>query len=369
MVLPCPTTMTKCAAQRLLLGLYCVLLTVHGQHLDSLSQPTKPACVEQCLRNNRGCRDCVKQLTTDMLMTPKNLKLEFHKAHPTLADPEVKLTHHNFLDRPPWAPGSVNTHHGRSEIVAEGKVHENCPAMKARTKAAAVLVKFPYTVRFFRSGTIEFECHWINDTYIHRQEIVQPVDSPWMRLPQTHMQIFTVGDSRADVWILNSGLFLDDAHFMSSPTANANDKGGSTGNKWMVLPIPHKKQPLTWTVEQGILSSFQRISKNINIPLQLNFTQLAPDESFIEIKRGTPMLQYVPVVIPTLEIVETPMSKELEDYVVMLSVMHKGGDMRVLKEKDVGAYDVMRSYQLKENPGYVQKLHQKKRVKQKNTEL
>ena len=84
----------------------------------------------------------------------------------------------------------------------------------------------------------------------------------------------------------------------------------------------------------------------------------------IEIEKGTPMLQYVPAVLPSLKIHEAPMQTDLADYLVMLSKMHKGGDMRLTKENDVGAYDVMKSYQLKENPGYYQ--HHKTRKPRKN---
>lgn len=144
---------------------------------------------------------------------------------------------------------------------------------------------------------------------------------------------------------------------MASPNAQPGDKGGSFGNKWLVLPIPHKlktRGDRGWGVEQGILSSFQRTSRNANIPIQLNFTAIGGDEDVIEIKKGTPMMQYVPAVLPELSLTETPMPTALEDYLVMLSDMHGGGDIRKKGAADQGAFDVMRSYQLKENPGYVQ---------------
>ena len=65
------------------------------------------------------------------------------------------------------------------------------------------------------------------------------------------------------------GIYLDDTEFMASPLADPADKGGSTGNKWMALPLPHKLRTPQWRIEQGILSSFVRISKNVNIPLQV----------------------------------------------------------------------------------------------------
>jgi hypothetical protein len=151
---------------------------------------------------------------------------------------------------------------------------------------------------------------------------------------------------------------------VASPNANAGDKGGSFGNKWMVLPIPHKLKTGVdrgWRIEQGILSSFQRTSRNANIPLQLNFTAIDPTEAYIEILKGTPMMQYVAAVLPEISLKESAMPKPLEDYLVMLSEMHGGGDIRQLGGRDDGAFDVMRSYQLKENPGYVQPHIQKKK--------
>lgn len=174
--------------------------------------------------------------------------------------------------------------------------------------------------------------------------------------------MFTVGDSRADVWILNSGIYIDDVEFMTSPNAKPGDKGGSTGNKWMVMPLPHRLGHPGWRIEQGVLSSFQRTSKNANIPLQLNFTAIPPEQEYIEIARGTPMMQYVPAVLPSVTLREAPMPTPLADYLVMLSRMHKAGDLRINKENDLGGYDVMRSYQLKDNPGYAQSHRPRKRA-------
>jgi hypothetical protein len=77
--------------------------------------------------------------------------------------------------------------------------------MRARSGAPSITIRMPYTARFFRSGRIEVDCHWITGEPTHAVTVVHPVDSPWIRLPQSHLQIFTVGDSRADVWIINSG--------------------------------------------------------------------------------------------------------------------------------------------------------------------
>eukprot|EP00041_Stephanoeca_diplocostata_P015071 m.284787 g.284787 ORF g.284787 m.284787 type:complete len:375 (+) comp19914_c0_seq2:379-1503(+) len=350
---------------------FVICLSILSQRLFVAGQPlrspqTEPACIRTCIAKNIDCQSCVKELA-ERLSTPKHMDLPYYKAHDGVPDPVVGVRHHHFLDRPPWVPGSSNTHHqpGDGKTIAEGKVHTNCPAMRARSRAPGITLRMPYTVRFHRAGVIEVDCHWISEAYVHSLTVGHPVDSPWIRLPQSHMQIFTVGDSRADVWIVNSGIYINDESFMSSPNADPADKGGSQGNKWMVLPIPHKLPAATWHVEQGIFSSFLRTGRNANIPIQLNFTALDHDADFIEIAKGTPMIQYVPVVLPAVEVHEEPMPTDTVDYLVLLSKLHDGGDIRETKEHDLGAYDTMKSYQLKDNPGYVQHSARKARGKNK----
>eukprot|EP00041_Stephanoeca_diplocostata_P015079 m.284847 g.284847 ORF g.284847 m.284847 type:complete len:113 (+) comp19914_c0_seq5:1703-2041(+) len=75
--------------------------------------------------------------------------------------------------------------------------------------------------------------------------------------------------------------------------------------------------------------------------------------------------RYVPVVLPAVEVHEEPMPTDTVDYLVLLSKLHDGGDIRETKEHDLGAYDTMKSYQLKDNPGYVQHSARKARGKNK----
>ena len=110
------------------------------------------------------------------------------------------------------------------------------------------------------------------------------------------------------MWIVNSGLSVQDNGFTADPPgANPDDKGGSTGYKWLILPLPHAPRAATWQVEQAVFSSFLRVGAKVNIPLQLNFSALAPESGFIQIDRGTPMLQYVPAVLPGLTLLELPL--------------------------------------------------------------
>ena len=53
----------------------------------------------------------------------------------------------------------------------------------------------------------------------------------------------------------------------------------------------------------GMLSSFDRVSGKVNIPVQFNFSALAADRQCIEIAKGTPMAQYVHVVLPAIKFV------------------------------------------------------------------
>ena len=57
----------------------------------------------------------------------------------------------------------------------------------------------------------------------------------------------------------------------------------------------------------GMLSSFDRVSGKVNIPVQFNFSALAADRQCIEIARGTPMAQYVHAVLPAIKFVPEEM--------------------------------------------------------------
>jgi len=95
----------------------------------------------------------------------------------------------------------------------------------------------------------------------------------------------------------------------------------------------------------------------------------SPDRTAPHLPLG--FYRYVPAVLPALSLEEKPMPTALADYLVMLSEIHGGGDMRKLGDSDRGAYDVMKSYQLKENPGYVQShfSNKKKTTTKSKTEL
>lgn len=254
--------------------------------------------------------------------------------------------------------------------------------MRARSGVRAITVSMPYTARFFRDGAIEVDCDWIAaatdstgnapaHNTLHRIEVPDASDSPWFRLPQSHLHIFTIGDTRAGVWIINSGVYVDDRVLQDSPGAQPQDKGGSVGYKWLVQPLPHRlgrrgngsssddsdgggvpsgapplqrQQP--WRIEQGVLSSFVRVSQSANIPLQLDFDSIGPLESYIQIDKGTPMLQYIPATLPDVSLSEKEIDGGLVDYLVSLSLIHDGGDYRELGAKDEGASSIMKSHAL-----------------------
>ena len=118
--------------------------------------------------------------------------------------------------------------------------------------------------------------------------------------------------------------------YMSSPNAKPNAKGTSTGNKWMVLPIPHKlePQPRGWHIEQGIMSSFQRTSRNANIPLQLNFTTLPPGAEYVKFKAKPKGLRAMPRVGAVPDCVGPTARTEPWSHVCPPSPTHRRGWVR-----------------------------------------
>eukprot|EP01043_Picozoa_sp_COSAG02_P007019 COSAG02_NODE_206_length_29144_cov_12.855121_19_plen_116_part_00 len=95
-----------------------------------------------------------------------------------------------------------------------------------------------------------------------------------------------------------------------------------------------------------MLSSFVRVSQSANIPLQLDFATVAPSAKYIQIDKGTPMLQYVAATLPSISLEEQAIDPDLVDYLVSLSLIHKGGDFRELGTADRGASSIMRSHVL-----------------------
>lgn len=111
--------------QKWCLVLGALVANVKGQPASKLD--LAPSCINECLNFGKSCKDCVRILSKDMYGTPRTLELPFHKAHTSIPDPTTKIRHHNFLDRPPWVPGSDDEGHkpGDGKVVAEGKVHSN----------------------------------------------------------------------------------------------------------------------------------------------------------------------------------------------------------------------------------------------------
>lgn len=180
-------------------------LPVAAPVADTEQRSAASTCAKACLEEGRGCRACVRTMAEEHYVTPRQLPLRYAKAHSSIPDPEVAIAHHHFLDRPPHTLDSLDCSAG---VV--GKTHANCPAMRARSRVRAITIRMPYTARFFRSGDIEVDCDWIAESNgssrVHRIEV--PVsDSPWFRLPQSHLHIFTIGDTRSGVWIINSGIY------------------------------------------------------------------------------------------------------------------------------------------------------------------
>lgn len=144
--------------------------------------------------------------------------------------------------------------------------------MRARSKTTGLTVKMPYTARVCRDGRLEFVCDWIKGSPTKGWRLKEAVDSPWFRLPKSILQVFTIGDSRADVWVFNSGLYVDDLALHHGPVDR--NKGGANGSRWILLPLPHRPAAQAWTIEQAILSSFERIDMRVSAYPFVDFSRL-----------------------------------------------------------------------------------------------
>ena len=88
--------------------------------------------------------------------------------------------------------------------------------------------------------------------------------------------------------ILRSGIFFDDRPFLDNGLPKGWGKGQSLGSRWLIQPIPHRLvlelgylcfylsyvlvcRPPTpgWGTKQGILSSFGRLARSANLPIQV----------------------------------------------------------------------------------------------------
>lgn len=291
-------------------------------------------CVHACKQDRSNCADCVETLAKlleecqqehqSAYAVPRRAQLKIYKAHSGIPDGEAGIEHHNFKDRPPH-PATVP----RSQAWLR---HSACPALRARSKVTGLTVKMPYTVRLYRSSRIEVVCDWLPGQPTRSWELTNPTDSPWLRLPGSILQIFTIGDSQADVWIFNSGLYLVD-RFMKTGTYLGAEygnnperkKGKGEGKRWLVLPLPHERNGVHpgWRVEQAVLSSFERIDNRVNIPLQFFFDEIPRTQRYIEIRKGTPVAQFIPAALPAIELEHLPMPQWLKDEQVELSRYRK----------------------------------------------
>ena len=82
----------------------------------------------------------------------------------------------------------------------------------------------------------------------------------------TLLQLFTIGNTAGNVWILNSGVHIDDMPFFAGGGDDPDKKAKGTGYRWMAMPLPFdhaSSRNRGWHVEQAVLSSFQRIKLKV----------------------------------------------------------------------------------------------------------
>ena len=179
-----------------------------------------------------------------------------------------------------------------------------------------------YTARFCGDGVIDVTCDWIEGSPHHAFRVQHPADNPFVTLPMSYLQIFTIGDSRGDVWIINSGVLIDDRKFFDGSAAPPVGKAQHNGSRWLVQPIPSRLKRRGWGTQQGAMASFSRIGRSANIPLQFNFSEV--ENGCVEIKKGEPVVQYIPVTLPEVTMRKERIAKRLEQHQVQFTTGKMG---------------------------------------------
>jgi len=190
--------------------------------------PESLQCVDGCITKvpSQACRTCLRGAVDDGLgfyntvmrgtyVTQRSMRLPFSRVGRHIPLPTVGLEPHNFAERPPLVHGAAPL--GDNETVAGFMKHGVCPAMRGRVRVTGITVRMPYTARYHRDGTIEVVCDWIDGSPVKRWRVNHPTDSPEFRLPQTILEFFAIGDSRTDVWIVNSCVYVQDASYQQNP--------------------------------------------------------------------------------------------------------------------------------------------------------
>jgi hypothetical protein len=164
----------------------------------------------------------------------------------------------------------------------------------------------PYTCRFYPDRKVEIETYWEKSgpgafTVEPTQESVKINLRSQEAFPGFHctlptseemlfpLHIFILGDIRVNAWILQSGVQMSG---LPDPYSLA------------ILPIPYETYPAGVSIGQGLVYSLKNINGLLKIPLDLDFSNLPAGQNFIEIQKGAPMVQYLPILLPEISLEE-----------------------------------------------------------------
>ncbi len=229
-----------------------------------------------------------------LLNTCGDIQLSYSLAHPEIPAPTLGF-------RPDWA--SLHAH-----IPNLGMDHSSCPGIQAREQIGITLF-MPYTIRFFREGKIEIDAFW--DKSDKKPFLIQPIQSTVpiaqgqeefpgfiTQLPSKNLNwplhIFMLGDLRAQAWIIQSGVKINE---------NSQDY------TLLMLNLPNHPYGPGYSVGQSMVHSFPNIAGQLKICVDIDFRNLPKKTEAVEIIKGTPMIQYIPMKIPRV-LLQPALSKD-----------------------------------------------------------
>ncbi|MDX1386680.1 MAG: hypothetical protein R3257_03750 [bacterium] len=195
-----------------------------------------------------------------------------------------------------------STHQNISNLIAD---HRHCPSIITREQVGITLF-MPYTARFYRNRKVEVETYWEESgprvvTIEPRQESVKINPRSKEAFPGFHatlpsssemlfpLHIFILGDIRVNAWIIQSGVQM---------------MGLPDNYSLAILPINYEIYPSGLQVCQSLVYSLDNINGLLKIPLDLDFSRLPPGQNCIEIPKGVPMVQYLPMILPEISLEE-----------------------------------------------------------------
>jgi hypothetical protein len=218
------------------------------------------------------------------------LEVSFSRVHPEIPAPQIG--HNENWDK-------VHAHF--SQMKGD---HRICPAINVREELGITLC-MPYTFRLFRDGRMEVDTWWEEGgptvfSVMPKQQVFQLDDKEdagrfvgaRVALPNSSslrspLGIFTLGDIRLNAWIFDSGVSLS---------------GLPDDVTLMISPLPNHQYPPGYRVGQALASPTRAQLGNLNIPIDFDPRRLPPEQEFVQIERGTPVLQYLPLRIPRVSL-------------------------------------------------------------------